>query len=109
MPNRSTLRGSPVRSGGRSDGNGRSTSRSMSSCSAGMAAVSLCTWPFTSAHQATAAALALATSAQPPVISDGTSRSRWTYPAKFSTTPFDSGSAASQKSGRKPNWAANPT
>ena len=45
------------------------TPRSVTSRSAGTAAISLWTWPFTSAHQARAAAFAALRSAQPPSAS----------------------------------------
>ncbi len=62
--------------------------------------------PLTSVHQASAARFAVAWSGQPPA---GTTRSLLAYPTRCSTTPFDSGSAASQKSGAKPYPAANRT
>jgi hypothetical protein len=67
-----------------------------------MAAVSLGTRPFTSAHQVIAAAFA-------SVRDGGVERDREIalgHPTRPSTTPFDSGSAASQKSGRKRQCAA---
>jgi hypothetical protein len=57
----------------RSDGSGASSSRSMTSCSAGTAQISLCTAPLTSAHHAAAAAFAAARSANGAC---GTIRSR---------------------------------
>jgi len=77
--------------------------------SAGMAAISLWTCWLTSVHQLRAAALAAARSGQSCSSSAGTIRSVWTYPQRFSTRPFDSGSYPSQKSLRKPNRAAYAT
>src|SRR6266508_4608359 len=71
-----------------------------------MSTITLCTAPFTSVHQPTAAALRSASEAPG---SPGITRSTLAYPTRFSTTPFDSGSWASQKSGRKPKWLAKRT
>ena len=76
---RSTLRvtdGAPIC--GRSDGNGASSSRSMTSRSSGTAQISECTAALTSAHHAAAAALApqIHVPAMAASVS-GTARSRW--------------------------------
>ena len=83
----------------RSDGSGASSSRSITSRSAGTAQISLCITPLTSAHHAAAWAFAAARSLNGAC---GTIRSLLAYPTRFSTIPFDSGSFASQKSGRNP-------
>ena len=78
-------------------GSGRMSGSSTCSRLSGTAQISECSTPFTSRHQRTASWLATSRSS----LSSGAARSRCAYPHKFSTTPFDSGSPASQKSGLK--------